>query len=264
MGDAFLYGNGGSNILNLKVVGGTSAPASPKENTIWVNTDAAITDWIFNTSTPTTRCDGSALSGGEVYFKCGVEAPVPINILKKNGALEYPNKCYQYISGSWVLKTAKTYQDGTWKSWSVYLYNRGFNNTSVGGGMTQSGWAWSGNGSNGTAAYASDCIVFSGSSGAATRHIFCGSASSINLTGKSTAKIVYQVLLDLISPRSGFFICPAQDIGTYSGVVWFTVASGEHTGTIDISALSGSYYVGVGMCTDTAGTRGYVYEISFQ
>jgi hypothetical protein len=39
---------GGSNPLNFKVVGGTSEPANPKENTIWINTDENITDWAFS------------------------------------------------------------------------------------------------------------------------------------------------------------------------------------------------------------------------
>lgn len=134
MGDAFLYGNGGSNILNLKVVGGTSAPASPKENTIWVNTDAAITDWIFAASVPTVRSDGSALSGGEVYFKCATNATAPVNLLKKYGAWEYPKSCYQYVSGAWADKTAKTYQGGAWVDWITYLYNEGNEFTARTGG----------------------------------------------------------------------------------------------------------------------------------
>lgn len=43
---------GGGAGLNFKVVGGTSAPASPKENTIWVNTDDEITGWVFSTKRP--------------------------------------------------------------------------------------------------------------------------------------------------------------------------------------------------------------------
>ena len=48
-------GGGAGGGLNFKVVGGTSAPASPKENTIWVNTSTAITSWDFSATEPTKR-----------------------------------------------------------------------------------------------------------------------------------------------------------------------------------------------------------------
>lgn len=38
--------------LNFKVVGGTSTPSSPSENTIWINTNQAITSWSFNPIEP--------------------------------------------------------------------------------------------------------------------------------------------------------------------------------------------------------------------
>lgn len=44
--------SGGGNPLNFKVVGGTSAPANPAENIIWVNTGTAITGWHFDAEEP--------------------------------------------------------------------------------------------------------------------------------------------------------------------------------------------------------------------
>ena len=35
--------------LNFEVVGGTAAPADPKENTIWLNTQTGITKWVVAT-----------------------------------------------------------------------------------------------------------------------------------------------------------------------------------------------------------------------
>ena len=46
-----MIGGGGAS-LNFKVVGGTSTPSSPKENTIWVNTDAEISSWAFSAEEP--------------------------------------------------------------------------------------------------------------------------------------------------------------------------------------------------------------------
>lgn len=45
------FGAGGTS-LNFKVVGGTTAPVNPKENTIWVNTDVKITSWHFGAEEP--------------------------------------------------------------------------------------------------------------------------------------------------------------------------------------------------------------------
>lgn len=38
--------------LNFEVVGGTAAPADPKENTIWLNTQTGITKWVVATDNP--------------------------------------------------------------------------------------------------------------------------------------------------------------------------------------------------------------------
>lgn len=51
MAKGFKAGAGGGAPLNFKVVGGTK-PSSPNENTIWVNTDTAITGWQFASDDP--------------------------------------------------------------------------------------------------------------------------------------------------------------------------------------------------------------------
>lgn len=112
-------GGGGRGSLNFKVVGGTSAPAAPAENTIWVNTAADITGWVFSVSAPETPAEGM------VWFATGTRSPVAVNVLKKNGIWIYPASCQQYISGSWVSKTAKTYKGGAWKDWLYWLYDTG-------------------------------------------------------------------------------------------------------------------------------------------
>lgn len=52
MGQAFLHGNGGANPLNFKVVGGTTQPSNPKENTIWINSSTAVDGWQFAKDDP--------------------------------------------------------------------------------------------------------------------------------------------------------------------------------------------------------------------
>ncbi len=45
-------GGSGGGSLNLHVVGGTSQPTSPKENTVWVDTDTEIEGWAFSATKP--------------------------------------------------------------------------------------------------------------------------------------------------------------------------------------------------------------------
>lgn len=106
---------GGGGGLNFQIIGVTTAPNNPKENTIWVNTSTKITDWVFSATQP-------AGSDGMVWFQIGTSSSVPFNALKKNTLRVYPMSCKQCVSGSWVAKRAKTYLNGKWTDWAVKLY----------------------------------------------------------------------------------------------------------------------------------------------
>lgn len=51
MAKGFKRGAGGGNLLNFKVVGNPQ-PTSPKESTIWIDTDQKITGWDFSATEP--------------------------------------------------------------------------------------------------------------------------------------------------------------------------------------------------------------------
>lgn len=51
MAKAFLHGSGASP-LNFRVVGGSTQPADPKENTLWVTTDRDISGYAFSPGEP--------------------------------------------------------------------------------------------------------------------------------------------------------------------------------------------------------------------
>lgn len=78
MAKGFKHGAGGIP-LNFKVVGGTSAPSNPKQNTIWVNTGNEITAWAFSANEPSmskniaekSLVGTSTYTGWEaLYVKC--------------------------------------------------------------------------------------------------------------------------------------------------------------------------------------------------
>ena len=113
--------NGGGGIA-LKIIRAASAltlPATAAANTIAVITETEITGWVFSVSAPETPAEGM------VWFAIGNNSPVAFNAIKKNGLWVYPSSCQQYVSGSWVSKTAKTYKGGAWKDWLYWLYDTG-------------------------------------------------------------------------------------------------------------------------------------------
>ena len=115
------FGGGGGAALNFSVVGNPQ-PASPKENTIWVNTDVKITGYVFSAVEPADPAEGM------VWFSTGASSPVGFNTLKKNCVMVYPLSARQYISGAWVDKTAKIYQNGAWVEWApepFYIFKSG-------------------------------------------------------------------------------------------------------------------------------------------
>lgn len=132
---ADLRGGGG---LNFSIVGGTTQPTG-KENLIWVNTNTAITSWEFSATEPTSPVEGM------VWFATGTFANAPINAIKKNGIWIYPTNSSQYIGGEWANKTSKTYQNGSWIDWALYLYLLGDEFIDVTNGWQNRAWAWGSN-----------------------------------------------------------------------------------------------------------------------
>lgn len=107
MGECIFHGNG-ENLLNFKVVGGTTQPTNPRENTIWINTDTGITSWTFSAEEPKN------LSSGMVWFRIGASGSAAFNALKRNNIQVYPLSAKQYVDNSLTEKRAKIYKNGAW------------------------------------------------------------------------------------------------------------------------------------------------------
>lgn len=86
MAKGYKHGGGGDS-LNYKVVGGTAAPADPRENTIWVNTNVPIPAWRF---APEDYVDGE-----DIYASGTVKAD---HYLHKDGAYEEANANYNILT----------------------------------------------------------------------------------------------------------------------------------------------------------------------
>ena len=114
-------GSGGSEaVLNFEVVGGTAAPANPSENTIWMNTDQNITGWYLSHSEPTEPSEGMA------WICLGAFGDTEFNALKENGIQIFLIAGYQYINHVWEKKPIECYQNGEWVEFTkILLFNSG-------------------------------------------------------------------------------------------------------------------------------------------
>lgn len=104
----FLSGGSGGTELNFEVVGGTTIPENPKENTIWVNTPDEVASWIFSATEPEIP------EPGMVWFPTKLSAPVVFNVLEKNGIFVYLAQAKQYANDTWNDWPIKIYQNGEW------------------------------------------------------------------------------------------------------------------------------------------------------
>ena len=110
--------------LNYKVVGGTSEPVNPKENTIWVRTETPISIHIFRATEPPETL------AGMVWIATGTASTGAFNALKKNFIQICPLYAKQYVDGAWKSVTAKIYKNGAWVEWTadIVIYDSGVEN----------------------------------------------------------------------------------------------------------------------------------------
>ena len=217
----------GSGGLNFKVVGGTSQPASPKENTIWVNTDTGITSYIFSITEPESPVDGM------VWISTGTSSPVGFNALKKNGIQVYPISAKQYISGAWTDVTAKSYQGGEWVYWwNGEIYTNGFEWTEHTGGIEYT--------DNGYVIKGDKYITFTNSVGYGS--VF--TSNKMDLSGFNTlcAEIKGASSYN-VSPNITLGYGPEKECESFTGMTKIQDASGDYIHTCDISAAKDLFYI---------------------
>lgn len=107
-------GGSGGGGLNLKVVGGTTQPTNPRENTIWINTTTAITGYILSPTQPETGTEGL------VWLKTA-DTGVEINVGKKNAVLLHLASCNIYAGNKWDYIEAHVYRGNIWVQFAFKL-----------------------------------------------------------------------------------------------------------------------------------------------
>lgn len=235
----FNVSGGGGTALNFRVVGGTATPTSPAENCIWVNTDTAITGWIFCATEP------NPAEAGMVWFFTGTSSPVEFNALKKNTIQVYPVSAKQYISGTWVEKEAQIYQNGAWAEWwNGVLFENADQYEDITGGWVK-GYSY---GNASTVATIDDTgIKLSTVSGS---YLNVETANKINLSGYSTLHVNATVtsrtstsanyLWLACTESSGLAVHGSEATAVTSAKV---TALGDVEFSLDVSAVDGEYFV---------------------
>ena len=100
-----ITGGGG---LNFEVVGGTTRPENPAENTIWVSTGTEIEGWSFSQTEPSEPADGF------VWFVMTSTSLFSFNALSENEIVVHVLGAYQYMSGEKTSAPIQIYKNGNW------------------------------------------------------------------------------------------------------------------------------------------------------
>lgn len=238
--------------LNFEVVGGTTQPSNPKENTIWINTSTPVSGWVIGSTSnlPASPADGT------VMIITTNSSNLSFNALKDGFLYVNPVTVGQFKSNSWDFVDFKIYKAGSWQGYypDGALYYHGNEVASLTGGWTVSNRTY-------------DCAA-----GAYTKH---SDRIELRTTGKSTAIRAYtknRISLDGVD-SIGFRVV---DSTLFSGNGVFTLIltewadapddwarysniSGE-TGyyQLDVSDLNGEYFVSIEIRQNGSGNTGMI------
>ena len=247
-----MAGGGGAG-GKIYVVGGTVQPASPKENTIWVNTSVTITSWVMQYDQPASPTQGMAWIVTSGYSNAA------LNPFSKMTAYYYIISAKVYNNGSWVRCGGSVYTNGTWHAMRIYFYDHGDECSAVTGGWIS--------GSSTSVSYtftknADNMYIHDGSANYSSYSMY--PTNLIDLTNISTLHC--QTKYDVVGNTGGCSInaingnpaTSAYDTGTYYSI---TMNDGIQNHALDVSALSGSYYIRLTITRAYNESDAYLYEL---
>ena len=243
----------GGAALNFEIIGGTVQPDNPAENTIWVNTNAEITDWTFSATEP-------AAAEGMVWIRTGSVSPVAFNALKKNGIVVYPVNVKQYVSGAWVTKEAVSYQNGAWKNWITSLFNDGDQFTDMTGGWSNVAPAPE----NGGAISIGTSMVLNVTIGPNINYqgaAAVGTRNKIDLAGRTKIKAMCNLVFKGTAGYPKARLAINSSLITPQGlpIAFVDIPEGSNTVELDVSHISDPNHIIIG---GISGDNGYTLTIT--
>ena len=232
MAKGFRNGPGGVS-QNFKVVGGLTQPTNHSKNTLWIKTDVEITGCKLSKYEPKNPIEGF------VWILLGDASHVAFHTLKMCGREfdeVYPICAKQYVGDKFVGVPAMTYQGDEWHNWRVYLYKAGDQCEDITGG-------WSAyDGAGGTTTFTAthiNCVT----DGSDERYATPYTVKKVDVTNHS--KLLAEINERDSTLGTNMYLASAIT-GYKSAEVVSAVSSsivGEQTLEMDISAISGEYYV---------------------
>lgn len=244
-------GGGGSGGLFYDVACQAAEPAK-KEGRIWVKSSVPMTHFEFS-----PIWGGAGIGAVAIQGNIGGANPLPTNNVlevfqtKRKGIPHRmkasPASCMQVqgTAGNWVNVDAYVCHGGTWVQFSctiVYLYNNGVLNNAFTGGISvvRKGISENNNTRNTPkVTYNTDSIVITNGGSTYNDGGIVHFTNKVNLT-------MYKTLRFEGSGVGGYnklYIWP--NFGSYINTN--SVASIQTTGNLDISALTGEFYIGFGI-----------------
>lgn len=263
---------GGSGGLDFHVVGGTTQPSNPKENTIWVNTSTDIPHYVVHYTAPTSET--YKVNGAIWICDNALRWQSPdINIAKNKEKLYlpiFPTAVQQYENGAWVRKTAYVYKSGAWTELDRYLYNNGDDYTARTGGWITYNPASNttnytygiGTCTAGDQYFRLKAVPVQGIARQTVNKIDLTSVGSIKVTiqqsGTFNWATFYVFVTSVSNSKQG-----VNDAATYKVNGLNGLSTKKRTVSLDVSSLTDSYYVCVGQQTidGSAGVTTDVYSI---
>lgn len=231
-----LHGFGGGVPLNFKVLAYATEEArmaaTPAKNTIGVITDTKITSWILSPSKP------EKLAEGELWIKTEVSSPAGFNALKNNCIQINPVAAKQHISGELVEKIAYLYTNTGWVQVcypTVYLYKNGDRNIDVTGDYHKDS--------------PTGVLVPNGTAEDGTKFLNFYNRDTLykavdHSTGNKIDVTPFKYLVEKsIHGRTGDRVQLVDDEGNVVAEVANSYGSVMETLTLNISKISGSYYI---------------------
>lgn len=233
---------GGSDSINLHVVGGTERPVNPQENTIWINTSQEIANWSINAEEPTSP------ENGTVWIEMGMSGRVKFNALRENELNVRLFTARQYSNDVWSKVPAELYQNEQWQGIisREYLFNNG--NTVP----------WTAYSQKGGCNIGSTTINFT----SVVDYRGAWTTNKIDLTDYSKIVAVGNVTSVLNPdynniPRLMIVNSPITETSQYGPVYKTFTSTGQITVELDISKVIGSYHVEI--CGSCVGSFYQVY-----
>lgn len=234
---------GGGTALNFKIVGNPK-PDTPRENTIWIDTDTPISGYTFSDDAPAEPVEGMVW-----IFTDGIST-APFAATKKNPIVVDPAAAYQYTGGAWVQKTAQTYKDDAWHEWKVYLFNDGQVNEAITGGIN-------GTIQNGVISFSKTIAKGDNMTYTAVNKVDLTNATKLKCIFKSTNTVSGIYFRQVITnARKNGETVTADYLKAYNGVA--SPYNGRRIEmTLDVSEFTGTHFIGYqyGVDSDASSQR---------